>query len=93
MSSWRPAATLGAHLIFPPMSTPPSPSASPADAARRALEALALGARVFVGDPERAGRDTFIRLVKDAGVDVAFDGMVCVLVPTGASSSERAPWR
>ena len=32
MSSWRPAATLGAHLIFPPMSTPPSPSASPADA-------------------------------------------------------------
>jgi predicted nicotinamide N-methyase len=64
-----------------------------AAAARRALEALAQGARVFVGDPERAGRDTFIRLVKDAGVDVAFDGMVCVLVPAGSSSSERAPWR
>lgn len=64
-----------------------------AAAARRALEALANGARVFVGDPERAGRDTFIRLVRDAGVDVVFDGMVCVLVPSGASSSERAPWR
>jgi predicted nicotinamide N-methyase len=63
-----------------------------AAAARRTLEALAHGARVFVGDPERAGRDTFIRLVKDAGVDVVFDGMVCVLVPAGASSPEHAPW-
>lgn len=52
-----------------------------AAAARRAREALALGARVFVGDPERAGRDTFVRLLRDAGLSPTFDGMVCVLVP------------
>ena len=51
------------------------------------------GARVFVGDPERAGRDTFIRLLRDANVDVGFDGMVCVLVPPGAKPSELTPWR
>lgn len=62
-------------------------------AARRAREALSLGARVFVGDPERAGRDTFIRLLRDANVDVGFDGMVCVLVPPDAKPSELTPWR
>jgi predicted nicotinamide N-methyase len=52
-----------------------------ASAARRALEALALGARVFVGDPDRAGRHAFTRLLADRGVTVVFHGAVCVLTP------------
>lgn len=54
-----------------------------AAAARRALEALGAGARVFVGDPDRAGRRDFIRLLGDKGYEAVFDGSVCVLMPKG----------
>ena len=65
-----------------------------AAAARRTLEALAIGARVLVGDPDRAGRRDFVRLLKDAGHDVVFgtglndarandgaSGTICVIAP------------
>jgi predicted nicotinamide N-methyase len=60
-----------------------------ASAARRTLEALALGARVIVGDPERAGRRDFLRLLTEAGHVVDFNadlgrgvfGTVCVVEP------------
>lgn len=48
-----------------------------AAAARRAQQALALGARVIVGDPDRAGRRDFIKLMREANVAAAiFDGDV-----------------
>ena len=50
--------------------------------ARRVLQAHARGSRVVVGDPDRAGRQAFLGLLKEAGVDVAFVGNVLVL-----------PWR
>ncbi len=53
-----------------------------AAAARRCRQALALGARVWVGDPDRVPRKDFIRLLNDAGIDATFDGNVCVLEPT-----------
>lgn len=59
--------------------------------ARRTLEALRRGSRVIVGDPDRAGRQDFLKLVHEAlradagdGVDVgaaAFVGNVFVLGP------------
>jgi len=56
-----------------------------AAAARRTLEALAMGARVFVGDPDRAGRKDFLRLLRAAGVGGAagpvFDDCLCILQP------------
>ena len=58
-----------------------------AAAARRTLEALAMGARVFIGDPDRAGRQTLLRLLREAGVGgelgPTFDDCVCVLQPIG----------
>jgi predicted nicotinamide N-methyase len=48
-------------------------------AARRTLEALARGNDVVVGDPDRAGRRDFLRLLHDAGVVAAFDGNVLQL--------------
>jgi predicted nicotinamide N-methyase len=47
-----------------------------AAAARRTREALARGSDVLVGDPDRAGRRDFLRLLKEAGVDGAFVGQV-----------------
>ena len=52
--------------------------------ARRALEAWKRGSRVVVGDPDRAGRQDFLRLVRaqmEGAVDVvpAFSGNVLVL--------------
>ncbi|MDP2340234.1 MAG: 50S ribosomal protein L11 methyltransferase [Deltaproteobacteria bacterium] len=50
--------------------------------ARRALEAFKRGSRVVVGDPDRAGRQDFIKLVQagvQSSVDVAFAGNVLVL--------------
>jgi len=64
-----------------------------AAAARRCRQALALGARVWVGDPERVPRKDFIRLLAEDGIDARFgevggaDGVVCVLEPTAASRS------
>ena len=61
-----------------------------AAAARRTIEAVRLGARVIVGDPDRAGRSDFLRLIKDAGHDVDFSaalgldtatGTICVVEP------------
>ena len=56
-----------------------------AAAARRALQALAMGARVFVGDPDRAGRKDFLRLLREAGVGGAtgpvFEDCICILQP------------
>ncbi len=60
-----------------------------AAAARRALEALSMGARVFVGDPCRQGRHAFIRLLKDAGVSATFDDCVCVLTPLRPAPAGR----
>jgi hypothetical protein len=34
---------------------------------------------VVVGDPERAGRASFVRLLKEGGVDARFDDNVMVL--------------
>jgi predicted nicotinamide N-methyase len=50
-----------------------------AAAARRTLEALARGSEVVVGDPERAGRHDYLRLLADAGIDAAFVGNVLSL--------------
>lgn len=48
--------------------------------ARRVLEARARGMTVIIGDPERAGRASFLRLLKEGGVDGArFDANVMVL--------------
>lgn len=47
--------------------------------ARRVLEARRRGSVVVVGDPDRAGRQAFLRLVRDAGVAVEFAGNVAVL--------------
>jgi predicted nicotinamide N-methyase len=47
-----------------------------AAAARRCLEARARGSAVVVGDPERAGRRDFLRLLAAGGVDAAFVGAV-----------------
>jgi len=54
-----------------------------AAAARRTLEALSSGARVIIGDPDRAGRRDFMRLIKDAGHDVGFDAALGLDVATG----------
>jgi predicted nicotinamide N-methyase len=53
-----------------------------AGAARRTLEALARGSEVVVGDPERAGRTEFLRLLADAGRVVTFRGHVLALPPS-----------
>ena len=57
-----------------------------AAAARRTLEALARGSDVVVGDPDRAGRRDYLRLLKDAGIEAAFVHNVLALQPpsTGA---------
>ncbi len=47
--------------------------------ARRVIEARARGGVVVVGDPDRAGRTAFLRLVRDAGVDVEFNGNVAII--------------
>ena len=47
--------------------------------ARRVLEAHTRGMAVVVGDPERAGRASFVRLLKEGGVDARFDDNVMVL--------------
>jgi predicted nicotinamide N-methyase len=60
-------------------------------AAAVTLQALALGARVFLGDPERAGRATLVRLLSEAGVDVVFTGSVAILEPSRAATRGRAP--
>ncbi len=54
-----------------------------AAAARRTLEAVKLGARVIVGDPDRAGRRDFLRLLKEAGHDVDFAASLGVVAATG----------
>ena len=47
--------------------------------ARRVIEARARGSVVVVGDPDRAGRVAFLKLVNDAGLGVAFTGNVAVV--------------
>jgi predicted nicotinamide N-methyase len=48
-------------------------------AARRTREALARGNDVVVGDPDRAGRRDYLRLLREAGVDAEFAGHVLTL--------------
>lgn len=59
-----------ADLLYEPMLA--------AGVARRVVEARGRGSVVVVGDPDRAGRVAFLKLVKEAGVDLAFDGNVAV---------------
>ena len=54
-------------------------------AARRTLAALARGSDVVVGDPDRAGRHDFLRLLHEAGIAARFAGRVAWLTP-GAES-------
>ena len=55
--------------------------------ARRALEGLKAGMRVIVGDPERAGRTAFIKLLAEHEVVVDFKAVV----DAGALTPPRAP--
>jgi predicted nicotinamide N-methyase len=62
-----------------------------AAAARAAVRALSVGARVFVGDPERAGRATLVRALREAGVDVVFAGHVAVIEPGDRVAPRQTP--
>lgn len=60
-------------------------------AARAAVRALDVGARVYVGDPERAGRATLVRALREAGVDVVFAGHVAVIEPGDRGARGHTP--
>jgi hypothetical protein len=44
-----------------------------------------------VGDPERAGRATLVRALREAGVDVVFAGHVAVIEPGDRGAQGHTP--
>ncbi|MBM4282958.1 MAG: hypothetical protein FJ137_20130 [Deltaproteobacteria bacterium] len=58
-----------------------------AAAARRTREALAAGAEVVVGDPDRAGRRDYLRLLADEGIEAKFAGSVLVVAGAARGSA------
>ena len=56
-------------------------------AAATTVRALGMGARVFIGDPERAGRATLVKRLREACIDVVFVGAVAVIEPVAKPPS------
>jgi predicted nicotinamide N-methyase len=71
-----------ADLLYEPMLA--------AACARRVLEAWQRGSTVVVGDPGRAGRPAFLRLLSDGGLAVAFTDQLLV-IPARPLAPRAAP--